>query len=207
MKRISLLIGTALLLCAGTATAAEDYTCATPPTCAELGYTDTAANCEGKMMLKCPFDLTKVNCMNNVKRQMQQYDYYYADGSSSSNLISGRVVIGIKKNWTSQTTSKILALQEKSVASQSAAAQYCAEYSTPGTTPGQWTLPACGAGGYSLSTLNEKLSHLANGTYTPEFSNGRQYFCSSKGCNLASNSSSSANCSSGAYARCILQVN
>lgn len=207
MRKTSLLAGAALLLGAYTATAAEDYTCATPPTCAELGYTDAAANCEGKMMLKCPFDLTKVNCMNNVKRKMQQYDYYYADGSSSSNLISGRVVIGIKKNWASEATSEILALQEKSVASQSAAAQYCAEYFTSGTTPGQWTLPACGAGGYSLSKLNEKLSHMASGTYTPEFSNGRQYFCSSKGCKLDSGSMSSANCPSGAYARCILQVN
>ena len=29
--------------------------CATPPTCAELGYKQTETDCAGKFMLKCPF--------------------------------------------------------------------------------------------------------------------------------------------------------
>ena len=36
--------------------------CTTPPTCAELGYKQTASNCAGLFMLKCPFDETAVFC-------------------------------------------------------------------------------------------------------------------------------------------------
>ena len=36
--------------------------CATPPTCAELGYTQSETDCAGQFMLKCPFDETKVFC-------------------------------------------------------------------------------------------------------------------------------------------------
>ena len=61
MRKYGLLIGTAVFLAAGAA-AAEDYTCATPPTCAELGYDQTASDCAGKKMVKCPFDQTKVFC-------------------------------------------------------------------------------------------------------------------------------------------------
>lgn len=36
--------------------------CATPPTCDDLGYTQTETDCAGKFILKCPFDNTKVFC-------------------------------------------------------------------------------------------------------------------------------------------------
>ena len=36
--------------------------CATPPTCDELGYTQTETDCTGKFTLKCPFDETAVFC-------------------------------------------------------------------------------------------------------------------------------------------------
>ena len=48
MRKTSLLAGAALLLGAYTATAAEDYTCGTPPTCAELGYDQSVSDCSGK---------------------------------------------------------------------------------------------------------------------------------------------------------------
>lgn len=62
MKKTSLLAGAALLLCAHAATAAENYTCAAPPTCAQLGYNQSVSDCSGKKMLKCPFDTSKVFC-------------------------------------------------------------------------------------------------------------------------------------------------
>lgn len=62
MRKTSLLAGAALLLGAYTATAAEDYTCATPPTCAELGYDQSPSDCAGKKTIKCPFDTEKVFC-------------------------------------------------------------------------------------------------------------------------------------------------
>lgn len=37
-------------------------TCKVPPTCESLGFTMTAATCNGKTILKCPFDEAKVYC-------------------------------------------------------------------------------------------------------------------------------------------------
>lgn len=37
-------------------------TCTTPPSCDTLGYKQTAADCSGQQMLKCPFDNSKVFC-------------------------------------------------------------------------------------------------------------------------------------------------
>ena len=36
--------------------------CSTPPTCDDLGYTQSASDCAGKFTLKCPFDETVVFC-------------------------------------------------------------------------------------------------------------------------------------------------
>ena len=37
-------------------------TCTAAPSCSDMGYTKSASDCAGKNMIKCPFDLTKVNC-------------------------------------------------------------------------------------------------------------------------------------------------
>ena len=52
------------LIVAGTAWAALD--CGVRPTCAELGYTDTADKCDDSGMLKCPFDETAVFCREKL---------------------------------------------------------------------------------------------------------------------------------------------
>ena len=52
------------LAVAGTAWAALD--CGVRPTCAELGYTDTADKCDDSGMLKCPFDETAVFCREKL---------------------------------------------------------------------------------------------------------------------------------------------
>ena len=55
-----------LLLCSALTVAssvqAADINCATPPSCAELGYVMTEADCEGFFALKCPFDTSKLFC-------------------------------------------------------------------------------------------------------------------------------------------------
>ena len=45
-----------------TAAEASAQTCTEAPGCAELGYTQTASECSGKAMVKCPFDSAKVFC-------------------------------------------------------------------------------------------------------------------------------------------------
>lgn len=46
--------------------AAQAQTCATAPSCSELGYTKSASQCSGKTMLYCPFDKTKVFCVDEI---------------------------------------------------------------------------------------------------------------------------------------------
>ena len=45
-----------------TAAPAAAQTCIKTPSCADLGYTKTAADCAGKTILKCPLDNTQVYC-------------------------------------------------------------------------------------------------------------------------------------------------
>lgn len=244
MKKTSLLIGTALLFGAHAATAAEDYACATPPTCAELGYTHSKNECNGDDMLYCPFDKTKVFCREVVnceelgytdavadcdgtgmlkcpanssmvkcdKRKFFQYDFYYSDGTWSTNLITGKTVIGIKQNWTSSKPHKILALKEKLVGSHSAGVSYCNSYSTAGTTAGQWKMHTNSAAGYSKAALNGQLSKLPSGSYALYFNpdNKKYYTESSSGCYFHNDSGSlggTFDCSSNTYARCMLYLN
>ncbi|MBQ8660808.1 MAG: hypothetical protein IJ482_00585, partial [Alphaproteobacteria bacterium] len=64
MSRLSLsylfLFSAAVLLV--TAAEASAQSCATAPSCAALGYSQTASECSGKAMVKCPFDSAKVFC-------------------------------------------------------------------------------------------------------------------------------------------------
>lgn len=58
----TLLCGTAALVSVRAALAQTPGQCAIAPTCGELGYEQTAADCTGQHMLKCPFDNSKVFC-------------------------------------------------------------------------------------------------------------------------------------------------
>ena len=66
-----------------TATQVAAQTCVTPPTCESLGYNKTTADCEGKTILKCPFDTSQVYCPgNNEESNITSYkvgdDYFMA---------------------------------------------------------------------------------------------------------------------------------
>lgn len=61
MKKSNLLTTAAAVMLL-TATAATAQTCIKTPSCADLGYTKTAADCSGKTILKCPLDNTQVYC-------------------------------------------------------------------------------------------------------------------------------------------------
>jgi len=43
-------------------TSLAQTSCVTPPTCAEIGYTQTESECAGKEIVHCPFDLSVVFC-------------------------------------------------------------------------------------------------------------------------------------------------
>ena len=94
MRKLLMTIGAAVLL-TESAQAADNYTCATPPSCASLGYTLTSTtNCVGTV-LKCPFDTTKYYCTQKdtvVNMLVPNYDIpkeflpngtYYTVGSGA----------------------------------------------------------------------------------------------------------------------------
>ena len=63
MMGMRLWIGTAMLLWpAFSLKAQEAEQCAIKPTCASMGYAQTVTACNGKKMLKCPFDSATVFC-------------------------------------------------------------------------------------------------------------------------------------------------
>ena len=61
MKKELLIFGSLLCLMSGIGTV-RAQTCATPPSCASLGYTMTSSDCSGQPTLVCPFDASAVFC-------------------------------------------------------------------------------------------------------------------------------------------------
>ncbi len=78
MNRAYLATLTITLLASTSAYAAIN--CATPPTCAELGYTDTVASCSDS--IKCPFDTTKGKCIGS-SATVGQIGYFPYDVTDS----------------------------------------------------------------------------------------------------------------------------
>ena len=69
---------------------ANAKSCATLPSCDELGY--TKADCGSKKALKCPFDQTKLFC---GKEKCPAGYIYYSDNTCSENYTSGKTVVGV----------------------------------------------------------------------------------------------------------------
>ena len=70
-----------LLLCTALTISSSAYAaldCATPPTCDELGYTQTETDCAGKFTLKCPLDNTKLFCIGEDVIKCEDGGYYPA---------------------------------------------------------------------------------------------------------------------------------
>lgn len=112
MKQISLILAIFLL-----PTDVYGQNCATPPSCATLGYTKTAAACSGKTILKCPFDNSKVYCDDSTSAAYEPEvgDIYYADGTWSDRIIIGKTPIGVV-SYVSSDRRLVLALEEKGLA-------------------------------------------------------------------------------------------
>ena len=65
MRKYLLLTGAALLGLSSSTLAALN--CNTPPSCEELGYQFDTVRCPGKVVLKCPFDNSKLFCANPLR--------------------------------------------------------------------------------------------------------------------------------------------
>lgn len=85
---------TSVILAASTALlplssiAAETISCDALPTCAELGYTETVAQCPGKYLV-CPFDRTLGTCIHDAK--VGQIGYFTKDPGNGWLLCDGKI--------------------------------------------------------------------------------------------------------------------
>ena len=91
-----LILSCSLLALTMPAYAAETISCDTLPTCEELGYTDTAADCSGKKLV-CPFDKTKATCLESPQVGDLKYSVYYGQDPTSSGGVSSTLYA--HKGW------------------------------------------------------------------------------------------------------------
>ena len=117
---ISGLLGLTTLFSANTVLA---QTCVKAPDCTEIGFTKTAADCEGKTILKCPFDTNQVYCpgYEESTKTYKVGDTYYKDGVAagivavvtdgglhgivvSANSVSGESVSEVKASCSAKST-------------------------------------------------------------------------------------------------------
>lgn len=92
MKKTTI-IGAALLMAVFGIKTVKAQTCIKPPSCEELGYTYTEADCGENGILRCPTDLSKVHCSFNTSGN--DGDILYADHFTSPVVMANRTPIGI----------------------------------------------------------------------------------------------------------------
>lgn len=144
---------------------AQTSACLTPPSCEELGYVFSSAEC-GSISLRCPFDTTRYFCTFSSKIA----DILYSDLTTSPTIIVGKTPIGVVFNMDKRlaiglnyemkinsntkdaivdglglvdgrkNTDLILAYAKSHSGVTMPAAEYCNNYSTPGTKAGDWYL-------------------------------------------------------------------
>lgn len=108
---------------------ATAQTCSTPPDCATLGFTKTAADCSGKTILKCPFNQAQVYCPGS-EEQSETYtigDLYPKTG------VSIGVVIAINNG------NYVVSSIPKYVDNSNNATSFCDDFNLGGYT---WSTPS-----------------------------------------------------------------
>lgn len=81
-QKLYLALGAIIFSLGFTSGDAKAQSCMVPPTCAELGYDKTAADCTYLRSIRCPFDTTKYSCADKLKVNtafMGNYGYVVSD--------------------------------------------------------------------------------------------------------------------------------
>ena len=83
--------------------------CITPPSCEDMGYTQSASDCTTDKIVKCPFDISKVFCLNGNEETIISYDcstaalmsnyvglLFFSDGRCSNDInYNGGRLLGV----------------------------------------------------------------------------------------------------------------
>ena len=129
-----------------TAAEASAQTCTEAPGCAELGYTQTASECSGKAMVKCPFDSAKVFCgvskscdelgYTMTAAQCSGRKYVTCPYDTSKVVCDTSAIIGEIRLWPTATAPKGWKICDGSSLSTTT---YSALYAVIGTTYGGYS--------------------------------------------------------------------
>lgn len=75
---------------------ARAQSCLTPPSCDTLGYKQTADDCSGQeRVLKCPFDQTKMFCLDTITQNLEVGAILYSDMTVTTGIVTGKTPIGV----------------------------------------------------------------------------------------------------------------
>ncbi len=70
--------------------------CLTPPSCDTLGYKQSADDCSGQeRVLKCPFDQTKMFCLDTITQEVNVGAILYSDMTVTTGIVTGKTAIGV----------------------------------------------------------------------------------------------------------------
>ena len=70
--------------------------CSLAPDCASLGYTKSSSDCNGLDTIKCPFNTSKVFCVEAADKEVQTETLIvYGDGTVSNKILTDKTPMGI----------------------------------------------------------------------------------------------------------------
>ena len=143
MKKLNkLLAGASVLVLASFNTQAS----CVPANCNTLGYTKSAADCDGSDMIKCPFDTDKVWCMGEAEPTTPEPGLiYYSDGTFSKKVLSGKTPVGIIA-YVDGYQSFLISLDETSTKWKESGAE----------------TEICNAAWYNTSSMEKEMNGLLN---------------------------------------------
>ena len=169
MKKKNLLIAGAMLLImtAFSVNKVQAQTCVMPPSCEDLGYKQTEADCKGvDIVLKCPTDMTKMACLGSaVSQDVSVGAILYGDGTIASGLVTGKQPIGVVFDVFNRLAVALTDIKEDGSAGSEYmrwSSSYCDTPNLENCTDGSTIITTCGTDG--RANTDAILASTCNGT-------------------------------------------
>lgn len=96
MRKMQIMLMTGVATVLFPVLSAQAQICTPTPDCATMGYNQTEEQCIGLSAVRCPYDTNKLFCTTGqTGGDINVGDILYSDGSTSAELISSKVPIGV----------------------------------------------------------------------------------------------------------------
>ena len=165
----------------------QAQTCVMPPSCEELGYKQTEADCKGlDVVLKCPTDMSKMACLgSSVSQDVSLGSILYGDGTVASGLIAGKKPIGIVFDVINRLALALTDVKQDGSAGREYmywSSSYCDTPNLENCTDGSTITISCGLDGRAntdaiLASTCNGTTYAANAVNAYQTSNCSADFC------------------------------